>query len=206
MTGSDFPDEDRVIGYANSGLSELHDLLADHEYFHSTASISLTSGTEEYQLPADFYKATRVWRVSNGRRYMLERFNLSQLDGYKTSGPASSDTAELWYAPQLRKLKRKKDKVVGVLPEGWEDYVSLHMAVQLLNKEEQSSDAMAAERERVKQRIIMHLEPRDMGIPDEIEDYYGRWSGGVVDDDSRSLRYRVMGDKIHFVEFDFLGV
>lgn len=207
MTGSDFPDKDRLTDYANSGLAVLHELLAMHDYFRSVSTIALVTGTEAYQLPNDFYKASRVWRVSNGRRYMLDRFNLAQLDGYTTNGPAFSGVAELWYAPQLKKLVRDKDKVEGVLPNGWDDFVALHMAVQLLNREEQSSAEQAAEREAVRQRIVMHVEPRDTGVPDEIEDHYNRWGGGVCQDDPyRSLRYRILGDKIHFVEFNYLGV
>ncbi len=59
---------------------------------------------------------------------------------------------------------------------------------------------MMAERERVKQRIIMHVEPRDAS-PDSIEDYYGRWADGVPLEDGVSLRYRVIGSKILFADF-----
>jgi hypothetical protein len=206
MTSSGFAVTARLTDYINDGLSELHELLAMHEYLRSTQAIALVSGTEEYALPADFYKAMRVWRVSNGRRYSVEKFNLAQLDGYNTSGPAASGTAELWYVPQLTQLVQPGDSVSVALPNGWEGFVALHAAIQLLNREESDPNALMAERERVKQRIVAHVEPRDTGIPDEIEDHYGRWDGGIRDDEERTLRYRVMGNKIHFVEFDYLGV
>lgn len=200
MTSSGFPVAARLTDYINDGLAELHEMLAMHDYLRSTHPITLVAGTEEYALPTDFYKVSRVWRLSSGRRYMLDRFNLAQLDGFRVNGPASSGSAELWYVPQLTKLAQGSDKVSVALPIGWENFVALHAAIQLLNREESDPQALMAERERVKQRIVQHIEPRDPGIPDEIEDHYGRWSGGLRDDECQSLRYRVIGNKIHFVD------
>lgn len=205
MTGSSFPVTDRVTDYANDGLSKLHNLLVSQEYFREVESYTLVAGTESYVLPSSFYKAQRVWRVSSGRRYMVDRFNLSQIDGYKTTGPASGDSVELWYAPQLRRLTEETDKVSVALPNGWEDYVALHIAVRLLLREESDAKPLASERQMALQDVLAHCEPRDEGMQDEIEDVYGRWNRGVWDDQGRTLRYRVMGNKIHFVEFDYLG-
>lgn len=204
MTSSGFPVTARLTDYINDGLAELHEMLAMHDYLRSTQSITLVAGTEEYSLPSDFYKASRVWLLSGGRRHTVERFNLSQLDGHKTSGPASAGSALLWYVPQLTKLSAGADVVSVALPIGWENLVALHAAIQLLNREESDPQALVAERERVRQRVLAHVEPRDIGIPDEIEDHYDRWGGGVADA-GRSLRYLVLGNKIHFVEFDDMG-
>ena len=201
MTSSGFPVAARNIDYINDGLSELHEILAMHDYLRSSASIALVAGTEEYALPTDFYKSTRVWLLTSGYRYEIERFNLSQLSGRKTTGPASSGTAQLWYVPQLAKLSAGADIVSVALPIGWENFVALHAAIQLLNREESDPQALMAERERVKQRIIGHVEPRDAGGPDQIEDHYNRWGYGTVDDCSLSMRYRILGNKIHFVDF-----
>lgn len=206
MAGSDFPDTGRMVDYANDALSELHELLADQEYFYSRFSISLVAGTEEYDLPSDFYKSMRVWRLSSGRRYAVDRFNLSQASGYQTSGPSQADTVDLWYAPQLKRLTRESDRVEVALPNGWENYVALHMAVQLLNREESDSSLVAAERDRMLQRIMQRVEPRDQGLQDTVEDIYSRWSGGAADCEGRKLKYRIMGNKILFVEFDYRGV
>ena len=201
MTGSGFPDTDRLDGYIHNGLAEVHELLAMHDYLRSTATITLAAGTEEYALPTDFYKVSRVWLLSSGRRHIIDRFNLSQLDGLKTTGPASSGSAELWYVPQAPRMTKLTDHVAYDLPNGWEAFAALHAAIQLLNREESDPQALMAERERIKQRIVVHVEPRDTGIPDEIEDHYSRWGYGFTADGGQSLRYRILGSKIHFVDF-----
>lgn len=197
MTSSGFPVEALVNDDINDGLAELHDLLAAHEYYRSTHPLTLAVGTEEYALPADFYKAARVWELSSGRRYVVDRFNLSQLNGATTTGPRSAGSAEIWYAPQLTRLTKDDDQVSLVMPTGWDVFAALHAAVQLLIREESDPQALMAERERARQRILASLEPRDAGIPDEIEDHYGRWSTNINDS---ALRYRILGDKILFVE------
>ncbi len=200
MTGSSFPDTSSLDGYINDGLAEIHEILALHDYLRSTHTITLVTGTEDYALPADFYKASSAWELVSGRRHEIPRFNLSQLSGLKTTGPSSSGTAELWYVPQRIRLTNPDDKVGYDLPSGWETFAPLHAAVQLLNREESDAQGVAAERERIKQRITLHVEPRDAG-PIEVEDYYNRWGHGFIDDDGTSLRYRIMGSRIHFVDF-----
>lgn len=207
MAGSDFPDDARLVDYVNDALSELHELLAIHDYLRSKSTITLTAGTEEYLLPSDFYKLSRAWKVSSGRRYVIDKFTLAQLDGHSTTGPSAGATVELWYVPQLKRLKEDGDTVSVALPIGWESYAALHMAVQLLIREESDPSALIGERDRVKARVLGQVEPRDAGLPDEIEDYYGRWNGAILDVAAdRTLRYRVLGNKILFVEFDYLGV
>lgn len=200
MTGSGFPDTARLDGYLNDGFGEIHELLALHDYLRSKHAITLVAGTEEYALPADFYKASSVWKLVSGRRYEIKRFNIAQLSGMKTTGPASSDSAELWYVPQRALLVKPDDKIGYDLPNGWETFAPLHAAIQLLNREESDVQALMAERERIKQRIVLHVEPRDAS-PDSIEDHYGRWADGSAVEDAVSLRYRVIGSKILFVDF-----
>jgi hypothetical protein len=201
MTSSAFPVTARLTDYINDGLAELHDLLAPYDYIRSTSSITLAAGTEEYALPTDFYRATAVWLISNDRRYMLDRFTMAQLDGFKTTGPTSAGSAQLWYVPQLTKLSAGADVVHVALPIGWESFAALHAAIQLLNREESDPQPLMAERERIKQRILANIEPRDLGVPAEVEDHYARWSGAVCEP-IRSLRYRILGNKIHFVEVE----
>ncbi len=200
MTGSAFPVTARLTDYVNDGLAELHDMLAMHDYHRSTSSITLAAGTEEYTLPEDFYKALRVWHLSGGRRYDVPKFTLADLHGGQTTGPQTSGSAELWYVPQLKRLKDDRDRVEVALPIGWESFVALHAAVQLLNREESDAQALLMERERVRQRIAAHVEPRDIGEPDAIEDVYHRWGGGLAESEA-TLRYRIMGNKIHFADF-----
>jgi hypothetical protein len=202
MTSSGFAVTARLTDYVNDGLAELHEMLAMHEYILNQATINLVAGTEGYELPESFYKASRLWHLVGGRRYEIDRFTLSQLHGRKTSGPSSAGVAQLWYVPQLTRLSGDSDEVLEQLPVGWENFVALHAAVQLLIREESDPQALMAERERVKQRVMVHVEPRDIGIPDQIEDSSHRWSGCLDDLSGTTLRYRIMDQSIQIVEFE----
>lgn len=208
MTGSSFPVTARLTDYINAGYAELYEILVTAygaDYVRSTQSVSLVPGTEAYSLPTDFYKMLRVFEVSGSKRWAVERFNPAQLDGYRNTGPAASGTLELWYAPHVTKLSGASDVVHVSVCTGWEDFIALHAAIRLLEREQNDPTALMAERDRIRQRIIDNAGPRDLGIPDEIEDHYNRWGGGATEDDKRTLRYRVMGNQLIVVEFDYLG-
>lgn len=200
MTGSGFPVTARLTDYINDGLVEIHELCAMHDYLRSSDAITLVAGTEEYSLPSDFYKASSVWHVVNSRRHEIHRFTLAQLDGHKTTGPSAAGSVQLWYVPQITKLSAGGDTVEVALPIGWETFAALHAAIQLKNREQTDAQPLLLERDRVKQRIIGHIEPRDQ-MPDQIEDHYDRWGYGARDNErGTSLRYRILGNKIHIVE------
>lgn len=209
MGNSAFPDSERLTNYINSGLSRLHDMLVDSyaDYYRKTKSYTLVVGTEEYELPSDFLKASKVFYVSGSRRYRIERFELNEIDGYKTTGAVTSGTVELWYYPQLTKLVNDIDSIEIAIPVGWEEYVALHAAIRLLIREESDPGPLMAEREEERQRIMSMAEPRDAGEPKAISDSYGRWATGYsyIGSNERHYKYRIMGNKIHFVELESLG-
>lgn len=204
MTGSAFPVTARLIDYINAGYSELYEMLIaayGSDYVRSTSTTALVGGTEEYALPTDFYKMIRVWEVVGSSRYSVDRFELSHIAGFKTTGPASAGTLSLWYAPQLVKLASGSDVIHVSVCTGWEDFIALHAAIRLLSRQQTDTSALMAERETIRQRIIDNAGPRDLGIPGEIEDHYQRW-GGIRDDQgaTQGLRYRVMGNKLVVVQ------
>lgn len=208
MTGSSFAVTDRVNDYINDGLAELHDILveAHEEYFRSKQTINLVSGTEEYSLPTDFYKSIALWYVTSDRRFRVDRYNLEQVDGYRSS-PIHSGTVEHWYVPHVTLMTDDADVVDDRIVPGWEDYVALHAAIRLLIREESDPSALMNERERLYQRIVNMAAPRDEGDPDSIADYYDRWSNArLYRLDERYFRYRILDDKISFIEVEHLGV
>ncbi len=62
MENSGFVADAEWLDYINEGLSELHDILvmASDEYFLSSTTINIVSGTSAYALPSDFYKVRGV--------------------------------------------------------------------------------------------------------------------------------------------------
>lgn len=207
MAGTGFPDLDRVTDYINAGLSDLHDILVNsyEDYFRSATNLALVSGTETYALPTDFYKVLEVFYLSQNRRYAIEKYERKEIDGFQT-GPLRSATVELVYVPQLTKLAADTDQVSIAVPVGWEDYVALHAGARLLMREESDPAPLLLERDRLAAKFVDLADPRDVANQGATEDVYGRWNkAGAYFREERYLRYRIMGNNIHFIEFEHLG-
>jgi len=200
MTGSAFAVEARVNEYINNALSELYDLLVEtHEdYFYDVETITLVSGTEDYDLPSDFYKVLKVFYLSSGGvRSPMRRFTLDMLDRYGNEWvpstadgvytmyrvigdkirfspePAGAGSAELYYIPQFEEMDGDDTDVTFTLPQiGWIDYAVVDAAMQLLIREESDVSALMARKAEMKDRIKRAAEQRDAGEPDSIIDYY----------------------------------
>jgi hypothetical protein len=212
MTGVKAAKDGALIDYVNAGLSELHDMLvqASPEWFLSKKSYTITEGQEEYALPSDFYKEIKLWfsgGTAEDRRYKIEKFMLDHIDGYKI-GPLTNGTAEMWYAPMFTRLKDPDDKIMDLIPIGWEDYAAYHAAAQLLSREESDSSVIRQNKAELGNRILVMSAPRDMGEPDVIQDSSNRWSPLV-----RSLwayeyryKYRILGNNVHFIDVRFQGI
>jgi hypothetical protein len=209
MTGSGFPDSNRLVDYINAGLSELHDILVNsyEDYFRKSLTFAIVNNQEEYDLPDDFYKVLKVYYKSSDRRFKMERFQLDEIDGYRTSALSGGDV-EFWYIPHYHKLSTDNESVNVAVPVGWEDFVALHAAIRLLAREESDPAPLMAERERQRQRIVESAEPRDAGTANTVGDFHGRWNNAqhIFRFEERYLRYRVLGQKIHLLEFEYLGL
>ena len=204
---SSVPADARMTNYVNAGLAVLYDILLDAGYFSKTADVALVAGTESYSLPADFYRVQEVSLLSGGLRYPLGRYERRELQGVHL-GPRSAGTAKLDYAPQMTRLSSPSHTVDTAfpngaqLPNGWEDYVAMYAASKLLGREE-SERWMAGDLAELKQHFIDMAGPQDtMG---HTADIYSRWSSCCPPDSASSLRYRIIGAYIHFVELGYAG-
>lgn len=201
MTGSGFAVVTMVTADINSALAELHEEIinANEDYIVSKQNITVVAGTEEYPLPSDYMKTIKMfWVGSGGARYTINRYTHVDADGDEP--PSVSGSVRHYYAPQLTKLSGDEDTVSVALPIGWDDFAVYHAAAQLKIREEADPQGVLLERERVKQRIINMVRPRDMGEPEQIEDHYGRWSGRRRQDDTSNLKYRLIGENISLLE------
>ncbi len=209
MTGSGFPDEQRLADYVNSGLSELHDILVNsyEDYLRKKQTITIVAGTEEYGLPSDFLKAMKLYWLSNGRRFNIDQYHLREVSGYRAS-PIQAGTVEMWYIPQFTPLQDDSETISPVFPVGWEDFAALNAAIRLSIREESDPSPLIQEREIQRQRILESAEPRDSGESGAVGDYYGRFSSAfqLFGNEERYFKYRILGQKISFVEFEYLGV
>ncbi len=130
MEGSKFVTDDEVDGYLNDSYKELYDLLISNygnDYFLKSQSISIVSGTDNYDLPTDFYKGRGLdLQINSSLSVPLQSYNFSErtrntnfyrfarefkyrLQAYKvylTPSPTANYTAILWYIPTPRKLQK----------------------------------------------------------------------------------------------------
>lgn len=209
LTGTTAYSDARLSDYVNDGLAILHDLLIDSHmnYKREESTITLVAGTEKYALPEDFYKCIKVWYENSDRRFRVGEFNLDEIDGYKTS-PISSGTVKLWYAPRFKRLTSDNQKIDITIIDGWEDFAALHAAIRLLIREESDTTALTRERETARQRIIQMCSPRDVGGHKVVGDYYDRYGTQrqILRFDDRYFKYMILGNYIHVIEVEYLGV
>ena len=127
MENSQFISDDEWRRMINRSYAELYDLVVtsanSEDYFLKSDTISLVSGTDSYDLPADFYKMRGVDINSGGTSTPLRRYNFSQRNvgslyaiasdmRYHVQGskiffnptPSTTDTVTLWYIPSPKKF------------------------------------------------------------------------------------------------------
>jgi hypothetical protein len=150
-------DEDRFVtdaevdGEINKAYKRLFGHLVRHGMHRVETVYTITAdGSEEYELPSDFFATLVVHRVEDGVGYMLGRHDHRQrprtdLGGadantYRIVGtsiafdPVPEDGIyEVRYVPTPGTLSADSDTMDNVL--GWEEYVVLYVASKLLTKE-----------------------------------------------------------------------
>ena len=215
MTGFSFPDTSRTLDLLNEGLSILYEILVQsHEDYvtKESSEISIVSGTEAYTLPTDFQKAVQVFLHRSDRRYLMDPFQLSELDGYR-SFPVADGTVKLWYVPELTLFTNAStDTVADVIPAcptGWEKVIVLHVAAELLLKEEsfEAANFRLQQLEMEKKRLEDIAEQR-VYEGNAVADNYGRWNYTGLESDrvQGQYRYRIMGENIYFTQIEPWGL
>lgn len=188
--------------YINDSYTELYDLLCSsggQEYFLSTSTISVTSSTDVYALPADFYRLLGLSaNVATGNPYPLRPFNFNERNAYPRGGwgasrmqyrvrgsniqfipyPTASITLTLYYIPACPVLTDVSVAQDGV--NGWDELLSIDAAIKCLAKEESDASLLMAQKDRLIARIIANAPNRDASTPERVtdrsvEDYCFDW-------------------------------
>ncbi len=199
MKNSNFVEDSELNQYINSSYQELYDLLvASFEDYYTAAPTSFTvsSGSNTYDLPSDFYKLRGVDFSTDGSNYYTmqpfdfanrNNFNNSVgvLSGYQfqnkyrivgdklyfTPEDSAAGSYRLWYVPRATTLASDSSTLDGI--NGWEEYVVVDAARKCLAKEESDTTFLIAEKEALRQRIIAMSARRDAGMPKSITDLNG---------------------------------
>lgn len=190
--------DSELIRYANIAYRDLYNTIiqTDNQYFTINYNISIIGGTDEYALPADFYKLDGVdlqidatsKRFLTLRPFMFQERNkfrsglaftnspYGQVFKYLLSGskirflpiPSISGTVQLWYTPVPTVITSLTNTVEVMV--GGDEYLSLTIAMAMLAKEESDTSTLNGKRLEVLQQLKNVLQSRDSGAPEYITD------------------------------------
>lgn len=189
VTDDPFIDPVLFAKQANIELGKLFDIIvgADECWRTSTVQFVVTPSTGRYALPADFYKALKVYYINGiGQQTPMRRVDIAELR-YGTLGgnfafPAGNITMP--YVPKFLPLRDDIDPVFPEIPDNWADHCILGLAIRIRVKEESDISALQALQKDVRDQIVTMGQSRDLGEPAVITDYYRTHGGGY-----KSRRY-----------------
>lgn len=190
---SQFVTDAELNGYINASAYELYDLLVEKyasAYYYKNYVFSLTSGTNEYDLPADLYKLFGAEMILSGDyRVTMQRFNWGDRNKFNLTGlvnssgtsplysivgkkmrlmpnPQSSYQISIDYVPFMIKMVADSDTMESF--NGWEEYVVVDAAIKCMTKEESDPSILMAEKQGLINRIENAASNRDTGNPPTI--------------------------------------
>lgn len=196
MENSEFVTDPEITEYLNQELAELHARLTANEgqpHFRTSTTISVTSGTALYALPADFWKVQEVTctfdgivrpmepfvpreraHLSNGQliypytvapMYRIQAGNIEVLPSNRNL------TVTLYYVSSSPRLVNGSDTVDGF--NGYEVAAIYGACATLLQKEESDPSFYLGLKERIFRHIDAMAAQRDASHPERVTDVTG---------------------------------
>jgi hypothetical protein len=164
---SEFVTDAELNQLINTAYQELYGLLV-RASLHRTEEVETVTadGSDSYSMPSDFLSLIGVYRVYDEDKVPLERFPDKFRPGSRTGDasmyrvvgselvlyPKPSDGSyDIVYIPVPGELVADADQLDGVL--GWEEFVVIDAAINVLAKEESNTLALEAKRDRILKRI-----------------------------------------------------
>lgn len=191
IVGSYFITDAMLLGWLNASLAELHDLLvgASEDYQLSTATGTITSsaeGSNNFNLPADFYKCRGLDRDIGGRYTSLRPFSLLERNEgsdprfvrfpeegdaqrYRIGGskcwiiPASAapGTYRLWYAPRYSALSLGSTVPDHMDLNSWHEYAVADCGIKVLQRQDLDPSVFMSQKQALQARILTSAKARD---------------------------------------------
>lgn len=203
MKSSNFVSDAEILSRINDAYCELYDELvsAYENYFVTTSSFPVLTGTDTYDLPDDFYKMLGVdFQVTQGAYVTLREYNEGERNmSLTTNSNIPSGSIRIRYVPAPTVFTAMTDTFDGVA--GWDRLVSLLTAIDLMDAEESDSSALAKKYNRTLQRIKDMSAPRDAGMPATVVDVSSQPFQNIYG----ALRYRFYGNSVVFMSTEYLG-
>lgn len=176
--------------WINQGVKELYNLLvnANQDLYMDSDDITVTAGTIEYSLDAEFFKSLGVDKLlSTGKYAAIRRFNNAdrnqrvelryRIMGSKLrlSGPDDwSGTLRHWFIPAATALSDDTDTFDGI--NGFEDYVINYCLIKAKTKDDEDLGELPGIKKDLEQKIKDTMQDRDEGEPDQVRDVSGAYA------------------------------
>jgi hypothetical protein len=203
MKSSNFISNAEALALVNDCFCELYDELVGsyEDYYSATETLTLTTGTNEYDLPDDFYKMIGVdFQVNNDAYITLRPYqNAERNVTLTTNVTIPSGSLRLRYVPAPPIFTDLATEVDGVA--GWDRLMTLSLAIDFLNAEESDTTALQAKYDRTLKRIRDMANPRDTGMAFRISDIYRPNIQMVYG----ALQYHMYGNSLVLISTEFLG-
>lgn len=204
MRNSPFVSDATALMLLNDVWPKLYDELvqADANYYATSETFSISSGTQVYDLPTDFYKILGVDFSVDGQQtfFTLYPFNEGERNTGFNTGNLPAGTIRLRYVPAPVEFTSLSDSIDGIA--GWDRMLSLLLAIDMLDAEESNTDRVYRKYQEEVARIRAMAPNRDMGSPATVTDVYQSSINAAYN----SVRYRMYGDTIEFISMELLGV
>ena len=197
MVGSSFVSDANLYPLLTESHQKLHGMLVDalgETYSYNVTTFTTTASTDTYEMPCRFFKLYGVDMWIGDRAYALKPFaradrnllrnaNVSgtwrgSLPLYSLTGnnlklyplPTTGLTCDVIYAKGANLLTTGSDVVS--YPNGWERFIVIDTAIQLLLKEESSVTGLISERDAIIREIEASKEQRDLANPKRTVDVF----------------------------------
>lgn len=199
-----------IDAWINEGSQKLHELLikAYGEAFKETTSTFNTiSGTTDYNLPTDLIAFYGIDMTIGGFDFSLRPYNNAERNLYKNASinqttwtlkpryklvgmapgtirllpaPTGVFACTVRYAPSATLLVNAGDSIN--VPNGWERFIVVYTAIQMLMKEESDTRELRIELDKMEEELKEIAQRRNADQPHSVTDIES------VDDDN-PLRY-----------------
>lgn len=199
MVGSSFVTDANLYPLLTESHQKLHGMLVDalgESYSYNVTTFTTTASTDTYEMPCRFFKLYGVDMWIGDRAYALRPFtradrNLLRNAGTSGSGswrgnlplysltgnnlklyplPSPDLTCDVIYAKGANLLTAGSDVVS--YPNGWERFIVIDCAIQLILKEESSVGGLVEERAAIIREIEASKEQRDLANPKRTVDVF----------------------------------
>ena len=227
MQNSQFVDDTELTRYLNNSWGELYNLIIDNfneDYYTTTNTFTLTSGTDSYSLPSDFYKLRGVdLVVTTTESVPLRRYNWAERTrnsvtvrarDYRyrvqkgsivfTPVPSTNDSIKSFYIPSPRKLESVTPS--GVTRGSTTTYtVSSHSfvaddVVNVSNFLADNYNSQQTVQSVTSTTIVTDLnssalsDPTSIGTVESVFDFYSGWDEYVIIDSAIKMLLKEEAD------------